>query len=104
MAIGVLVPIALPSLTGIVVAALCVGGTVMVNTMTGIQEARRIAGAHARPLIGAMTAAFAIGQIIGPLLVAGLVHVPGGFSWALAISALPLLAAAYLLSTLRDSL
>jgi MFS family permease len=104
MAIGVLVPIALPSLTGIVVAALCVGGTVMVNTMTGIQEARRIAGAHARPLIGAMTAAFAIGQIIGPLLVAGLVHVPGGFSWALAISALPLLAAAFLLSTLRDRL
>jgi len=88
----------------VVIAALCVGGTVMVNTMTGIQEARRIAGVHARPLIGAMTAAFAIGQIAGPLLVAGLVHVPGGFSWALAIAALPLLGAAYLLSTLRDTL
>ena len=104
MAIGVLIPIALPRLAGIVIAALCVGGTVMVNTMTGIQEARRIAGVHARPLIGAMTAAFAIGQIVGPLLVAGLVHVPGGFSWALAIAALPLLGAAYLLSTLRDTL
>ncbi len=102
MAIGVLIPIALPGLTGIAIAALCVGGTVMVNTMTGIQEARRVAGVHARSLIGAMTAAFAIGQIIGPLLVAGLVHVPGGFSWALAISALPLLVAAYVLGTLSD--
>jgi len=102
MAIGVLIPVALPGLAGIAVAALCVGGTVMVNTMTGIQEARRVAGAHARSLIGAMTAAFAIGQIVGPLLVAGLVHVPGGFSWALAISALPLVIAAYVLNTLHD--
>ncbi len=98
MAIGVLIPIVLPGLVGIAIAALCVGGTVMVNTMTGIQEARRVAGVHARPLIGAMTAAFAIGQIIGPLLVAGLVNVPNGFAWALAVSALPLLLAAYLLS------
>jgi Uncharacterised MFS-type transporter YbfB len=44
-----------------------------------------------------MTSTFAVGQIIGPLLVAGLVHVPGGFSWALGISALPLLVAAYVL-------
>ena len=28
-------------------------------------------GALARPLIGAMTAAFALGQIVGPLLVRG---------------------------------
>ena len=97
MAIGILIPIALPNLAGIAIAALCVGGTFMVNTMAGIQEARRVAGAHARALKGAMTSAFAVGQIIGPLLVAGLVHVPGGFSWALSLSALPLLVAAYVL-------
>jgi MFS family permease len=33
MAIGTLVPIALPNLAGIAIAALCVGGTFMVNTM-----------------------------------------------------------------------
>ena len=99
MAIGILVPIALPNLAGIAIAALCVGGTFMVNTMAGIHEARRVGGTHARALIGAMTSAFAVGQIIGPLLVAGLVHVPGGFSWALGISALPLLIAAYVLYT-----
>jgi len=97
MAIGTLVPIALPNLAGMAIAALCVGGTFMVNTMAGIQEARRVAGVHARALIGAMTSAFAVGQIIGPLLVAGLVHVPGGFSWALSVSALALLVAAYVL-------
>lgn len=97
MAIGILVPIALPNLAGIAIATLCVGGTFMVNTMAGIHEARRVAGEHARVLIGAMTSAFAAGQIIGPLLVAGLVHVPGGFSWALSISAIPLLVAAYML-------
>jgi predicted MFS family arabinose efflux permease len=97
MAIGILVPIALSDLAGIAIAALCVGGTFMVTTMAGIQEARRVAGVHARALIGAMTSAFAVGQIIGPLLVAGLVQVPGGFSWALSVSALPLLVAAYVL-------
>jgi MFS family permease len=102
MAIGVLVPIALPNLAGIVIAALCVGGTFMVNTMTGLHEARRVAGIHARALIGAMTSAFAVGQIIGPLLVAGLVDVTGGFSWALGLSALPLLVAAYMLYTRKE--
>jgi MFS family permease len=99
MAIGILVPVALPNLAGISIAALCVGGTFMVNTMAGIQEARRIGGTHARALIAAMTSAFAVGQIIGPLLVASLVHVRGGFSWALGISVLPLLVAAYMLYT-----
>ena len=79
-----------------------VGGTVMVNSMSGIQEARRVAGAHARSLIAAMTAAFAIGQIVGPPLVAGLVHVPGGFSLALAASSLPLFVAAYALYARRE--
>jgi Uncharacterised MFS-type transporter YbfB len=59
------VPIALPNLAGIAIATLCVGGTFMLNTMTGIQEARRVAGVHARALIVAMTSAFAVGQIIG---------------------------------------
>ena len=68
-----------------------------VEAREALQEARHVAGVHARALIGAMTSAFAVGQIIGPLLVAGLVHVPGGFSWALSVSALPLLVAAYVL-------
>ncbi|HET6263687.1 MAG TPA: YbfB/YjiJ family MFS transporter, partial [Usitatibacter sp.] len=50
-------------------SALLVGGTFMVATMAGLQEARRLAGAGARTLIAAMTTAFATGQIAGPLVV-----------------------------------
>ena len=68
----------------ILVSALAVGGTFMVITMVGLQEARRVAGAAARPLMAAMTSAFAAGQIAGPLVV-GLV---GGYTVALGLAAL----------------
>jgi predicted MFS family arabinose efflux permease len=67
MAAGVAAPVALPGLAGVLMAAIGVGGTFMVITMAGMQEAGRVAGAAAPALIGAMTAAFALGQIIGPL-------------------------------------
>lgn len=69
MAAGVLLPALSASLAALVVAALCVGGTFMVITMVGLQEARAVAGARAQPLMAAMTAAFAAGQLAGPLLV-----------------------------------
>jgi MFS family permease len=101
MGIGVLAPLAIPGLAGIVVAALCVGGTFMVTTMAGFQEARRVTQAHARALIGAMTAAFSVGQILGPLLVAGLVELGGGFRAALIAAASPLFIAAGMLYAAR---
>jgi predicted MFS family arabinose efflux permease len=71
MAIGCAVAALVSSFGAVLIAALCVGGTFMVITMYAVQEARVVAGAHARPLIGAMTAAFALGQIVGPLMVRG---------------------------------
>ena len=97
MAAGVLIPIVLPGLVGIVIAAVCVGGTFMVNTMVGMQEARRVAGVRARMLMAAMTSAFAVGQIVGPILVSWLDRFEGGFSLALAVAAIPLCLAAYTL-------
>ena len=97
MGIGVLIPVAVPGLAGIAIAAICVGGTFMVNTMVGMQEARRVAGARAGRLMAAMTSAFAGGQIAGPLLVGWLSRVEGGFTVALAIAAVPLFAAAWIL-------
>jgi hypothetical protein len=41
----------------------------MVITMAGIKEVMRVAGAQASQAIGLMTAAFAVGQIAGPLTV-----------------------------------
>jgi MFS family permease len=69
MALGVVAPLMVPGLSGTLVAAILVGGTFMVITMAGMQEARRVAAEHARPLMAAMTSAFAIGQIAGPLWV-----------------------------------
>jgi hypothetical protein len=69
MALGVVLPLMIPGLSGILAAVVLVGGTFMVITMAGMQEARRVAGERARPLMAAMTSAFAIGQIAGPLWV-----------------------------------
>ena len=83
MALGVVSPLFLPGLAGVVLAALLVGGTFMVITMVGMQEARRVAGPHAGVLIAALTSAFAAGQIAGPLLVSYFAEGAGGFSAAL---------------------
>jgi MFS family permease len=69
MALGVVLSLIIPGLPGLLAAAVLVGGTFMVITMAGMQEARRVAGERARPLMAAMTSAFAIGQIAGPLWV-----------------------------------
>ena len=69
MAAGVLAPALHMSLATIVISALCVGGTFMVVTMAGLQEARRISSGSPTRLMSGMTAAFAIGQLAGPVLV-----------------------------------
>ncbi len=69
LAIGVIAPVFAVNLYMLMFAALCVGGTFMVITMAGIQEARRLGGAQAPRLIAVYTAAFALGQIVGPLTV-----------------------------------
>ncbi|MBV8662680.1 MAG: YbfB/YjiJ family MFS transporter, partial [Hyphomicrobiales bacterium] len=47
-----------------------IGGSFMVVTMLGMQEARARAPHQATAVIGRMTAAFAIGQLAGPLTLA----------------------------------
>ena len=68
MAVGVVIPVLAPGLASIVVAAVCVGGTFMVITMLGMQQAQLSAGPRARILIANLTAAFAIGQLAGPVV------------------------------------
>ena len=96
MALGVAAPLLVPGAIGIVLAALLVGGTFMVITMAGLQEARAAGGA---PLMAAMTAAFAAGQIAGPLVVSALARRPHGFALALAGAALVLALSAVALVT-----
>lgn len=86
MAAGVAAPLLVSGLAGIVVSSLCVGGTFMVATMTGLQEARKAGGPRAARLMAAMTAAFAAGQIVGPVFVTALVGSGGKPDWALAVA------------------
>lgn len=67
MGVGVAVPGVHLSLASVIASAICVGGTFMVLTMAGMQEARRMRGVHAGRLMAAMTVAFAVGQLLGPI-------------------------------------
>ena len=62
-------PVLAINMTTLLIAALCVGGTFMVITMAGIKELLRIDAPQAARGVGMMTAAFATGQIAGPLTV-----------------------------------
>jgi MFS family permease len=83
LAFGVAVPVVWPGIGGIALSALCVGGTFMVATMAGMQEARRVAPDNAASLMASMTAAFAIGQILGPVLVSIVAGDPRGMDLTL---------------------
>jgi MFS family permease len=97
MALGCLLPILHLSALTVLAAALLVGGTFMVATWAGMQEARAGASGDPARALGRMTAAFAIGQMAGPALssvLSGAARGFGGLFIALAIGALVLLGSA----------
>ena len=69
LALGVVAPVFAINPATLLFAALCVGGTFMVITMAGIQEAQRLGGAQSARVVALYTAAFALGQIAGPFTV-----------------------------------
>jgi MFS family permease len=94
MALGVAAPLFLPGLAGILVSAVLVGATFVTITLAGMQEARRIYGATARPVMAAMTSAFAVGQLVGPILIALVEKLPHGFTMVLLVATAGLLVGA----------
>src|SRR5215813_3177676 len=94
MALGVSAPVMWPTIDGIMIAAFLVGGTFMIPTMSGMQEARIVGGSHATRLMAVMTAAFATGQIGGPLLVTYAVGLHGDLSRPLLVACLLLVVSA----------
>ncbi|MET0369605.1 MAG: YbfB/YjiJ family MFS transporter, partial [Methylobacterium sp.] len=69
MALGTALPLVVRTLPAIAASAVFVGGTFMVATMAGLQLARDARPDDPTPLLARMTAAFAAGQIAGPLMV-----------------------------------
>jgi hypothetical protein len=82
----------------VALSALCVGGTFMVVTLAGVQEIRARAGGDPTRLVSRLVAAFAIGQIAGPVASTLLLHLPAvgerGLALALQAAALALFASA----------
>ena len=77
MGVGVLLPSLWLALWTIALSALLVGGTFMVITLAGVQEIRARVPHQPAAAVGRMTAAFAAGQIAGPVASSLLLHVPG---------------------------
>ncbi|MCB1882654.1 MAG: YbfB/YjiJ family MFS transporter [Geminicoccaceae bacterium] len=94
-AVGVAASVLWPGIPGAVLAALLLGGTFMGVTALGLAEARRLAPANAARALAGMTAAFGVGQIVGPLVAGTLAGRTGGYTAPslLAASALVLAAA-----------
>jgi len=95
-ALGVLLSVALPSLWGFALGSLLLGLPFTAITLFAMQEARRLRPQHASATIGLLTAAYGLGQIAGPPLVAWLLQhsdSPGrGFALSLLSAAAALLA------------
>jgi len=83
MAIGVLLPVVWHAIASISIAAILVGGTFMVVTMTAMQEARARAEVSAIIILARMTAGFALGQLSGPVVTGVLGHFSANASGAL---------------------
>jgi len=105
MGAGTLLPSLWPHGVVILLSALLVGGTFMIVTLAGVQVARARTQGDPRSAVGRMTAAFAIGQIAGPVTSALLLNVPSlrtnGLDIALQVAAASLFATAVWL--LRES-
>ena len=95
-ALGVLMSVWLPSRLGFALGSLLLGLPFTAITLFAMQEARRLRPHGASAFIGVLTAAYGLGQIAGPPLVAMLLHRSHthgrGFELALLTAAAALLA------------
>ena len=82
-------------------AAILVGGTFMGLTALGLIRARALASGDPRRALALMTAAFGLGQIIGPGFAGALSDRLGGFAAPSVVAATALLIAAALVSESR---
>ena len=79
-AMGVLLSVWWPSLVGFALGSLLVGLPFTAISFFAMQEARRLRPAQAAAFMGQLTAAYGLGQIIGPPLVALLLRRPAGLT------------------------
>jgi predicted MFS family arabinose efflux permease len=95
-AIGVAASVEWVTISGVCFAALLLGGTFMGLTALGFMAARALSAGDSHRAIGRMTASFAIGQMVGPILAGFLSERSGSFRPASLIAATALVTAALL--------
>ena len=101
-AIGVAASVVLPAPYGPIIGGLLLGLTFIVITAFGFQAGRVLLPHSPRKVMAVMTAAFGIGQIIGPLVGGYLANITGDFIFAtLAAAASLIVAAAFAYSARR---
>lgn len=95
-AAGVVLPVVFPNVFGYVASALIVGGTFMGTVTIAMPAAKRISHMVKFNLIAVLTAAYGIGQILGPLLANYLYALSGAFDSSLVTASLALVISASL--------
>jgi MFS family permease len=93
-AAGVVASVAIPGAAGPLLGAALLGATMVSITAVGIQVGRVFAPLAPRRCFALMTAAFGVGQIVGPVVAGYLAEWTGSFVLPSALAALTLLAAA----------
>lgn len=93
-AIGVVLSVLGWGIGGVLASAILLGGTFMGLTALGIAAGRTMAGTAGQQAVGLLTAAFGLGQIIGPMFAGLLRDWTGSFAAPTIAAALVLLVAA----------
>lgn len=92
-ALGVIIPVLVENALGLALGSLLLGLAFVAITSLTLREARVLAAAarfDAAPLMGALTAAFGLGQLVGPPFASHVFLWFGGFTPALMVAALGL--------------
>lgn len=89
--IGVTASVVVKGFTGPLLAGVLLGGTFIAITALGLQTARQLAPQAPRRIFAVMTAAFGLGQIIGPIAAGLLAQASGNYVLASVMAAAALL-------------